>query len=105
MDFITTTPGLQHIAEQIFSYLDRDSLLKCQEVNEQWGNILRNPWFWFNRMKQNTKLSQEEQKGWMVFCQKLSKLNLTKEMTPALNYIYGELEDSVALIVRFVEQY
>ena len=103
MDFITRTPGLQHIAEQIFSYLDRDSLLKCQEVNDHWGNILRKPWFWFNRMKQNTKLSQEEQKEWMNFCQKLSKSNLTKEMAPALNYIYEKLDDSVALNKTFCE--
>ena len=97
MDLITTTPGLFHIAEQIFSNLDRNSLLQCCEVNEHWANILRNPWFWFNRMKQNTKLSQEDQKEWEDFCEKLNKLNLTKDMTPGLNFIYGQLEDSVRL--------
>ena len=97
MDLVTTTPGLQHIAEQIFSNLDRKSLRRCQKVNDHWGNILRNPWFWFNRMKPNTRLSQEHQKEWMDFCEKLSKLNLTKDMTQSLNYIYSKLEVSVKL--------
>merc|ERR1719510_849521 len=48
-------------------------------------------------MTQNTTLSQEHQKEWMDFCEKLSKLNLTKSMTPGLNFIYKQLEDSVTL--------
>merc|ERR1719266_2769046 len=48
-------------------------------------------------MTQNTTLSQEHQKEWMDFCEKLCKLNLTKAMTPGLNFIYKQLEDSVTL--------
>merc|ERR1712241_361375 len=33
----------------------------------------------------------------MDFCEKLCKLNLTKDMTPGLNFIYKQLEDSVTL--------
>ena len=97
MDLITKTPGLFHIAENIFSRLDRKSLWQCQKVNDHWWNILMNPWFRFNRMKSNTKLSQEHQNEWMKFCEKLSKLILTKEMTPAMNYIFAKFEDSVTL--------
>ena len=97
MDLITKTPGLIHIAEEIFSNLDRKSLLECQNVNEHWGSILRNPWFWFRRMEQYAKLSEEHQKEWKDFCEKLSKLNLTTDMIPPLNYIYSQLEDSVTL--------
>ena len=97
MDLITRTPGLIHIAEEIFSNLDRNSLFECQKVNEYWGSILRNPWFWFRRMEHYAKLSEEHQKEWKDFCEKLSKLNLTKDMTPPLNYIYSKLEDSVTL--------
>ena len=78
MDLITRTPGLVHIAEQIFSNLERNDLLQCQEVNEYWGSILRNPWFWYNRMMKNSTLSQEHRKEWRDFCEKLSKSNLTK---------------------------
>merc|ERR1719433_380648 len=42
-------------------------------------------------------LSEEHQKEWKDFCEKLSKLNLTKDMTTPLNYIYSKLEDSVTL--------
>jgi len=62
-----------------------------------WGSILRNPWFWFRRMEHYAKLSEEHQKEWKDFCEKLSKLNLTKDIIPPLNYIYSKLEDSVKL--------
>ena len=97
MDLITKTPGLQHIAEQIFSNLDFISILQCQKVNDHWWNIIMKPLFWFNKMKKNTKLSQEHQNEWMIFIEKLSKLNLTKDMTKPLNYIFGQLEDSVTV--------
>ena len=97
MDLITTTPGLLHIAEQIFSNLDRNDLLQCQEVNESWASILRNPWFWYKRMMKNTTLSEEHQREWSNFCEKLSKLNLTKDMTRGLNNIYEDLEYSQTL--------
>ena len=98
MDVITRTPGLIHIAEQIFSNLDRNDLLQCQKVNEYWASILRK--VWYNRMKQNTTsttLSQEQQKEWMNFCEKLRKLNLTGDIIPELNFIYEQLEDSKTL--------
>ena len=98
MDLITRTPGLIHIAEQIFTNLDRKELLQCQKVNEYWAIILRNPWFWYHRMTQNnTLLSEEHQKEWMDFCEKLSKLDLTRDMDPGLNLIYTCLEKSVTL--------
>ena len=97
MDLITRTPGLIHIAEQIFSKLDRKNLLQCQEVNEYWATILRNPWFWYNRIMKNTTLSKEHQKDWMNFCEKLNKLDLTKDKTAGLNFIYEHLENSVTL--------
>ena len=98
MDLITRTPGLIHIAEKIFTNLDRKELLQCQKVNEYWAIILRNPWFWYQRMTQNnTLLSEENQKEWMDFCEKLSKLDLTRDMIPGLNLIYTCLEKSVTL--------
>ena len=97
MDRITKTPGLIHIAEQIFSNLDRNDLLQCQKVNEYWATILRNPWFWYKRMMKNTTLSEEHQREWSNFCEKLSKSNLTKDMMLGLNLIYEQLENSTTL--------
>merc|ERR1719367_1237358 len=48
-------------------------------------------------MEHYATFSEEHQKEWKDFCEKLSKLNLTKDMTPPLNYIYSQLEDSVTL--------
>merc|ERR1739846_246998 len=48
-------------------------------------------------MTPKATLSQEHQKEWMDFCEKLSKLNLIKDMTPGLNFIYERLEDSETL--------
>ena len=47
MDFITKSPGLFHISERIFFLLNYYDLLKCENVNDQWNNILRaTNWFW-----------------------------------------------------------
>ena len=97
MDLITKTPGVQHIAEQIFLNLDFFSIWQCQKVNNHWWNIIMNPLFWFYKMKTSTKLSQENQNEWIIFCEKLSKLNITQDMTLQLKYIFGKLDDSVKL--------
>merc|ERR1719219_23212 len=108
MDLVTTRPGLSHIAEKIFSNLEKNDLLQCQEVNEYWASILRSPLFWYKRIKQNNilsaltpkkidkngnQLSQEHQNQWVDFCEKLS----TKNMTLGLKFICEQLEDSVTL--------
>ena len=95
MDRITRTPGLIQIAEQIFSNLAINDLFQCQNVNEYWASILRNPWFWYKRMTQKNILTEIQQKEWSNFCDKLNKLDLTKEMTKGLNFIYERLEHSV----------
>ena len=97
MDLITKTPGLKHVAEQILSNLDTNNLLKCQNVNKYWRSIVRNPWFRYNKMLQNTTLSQTDQKEWKKLCEKLSKLELTKDMTSQLDFIYEGLEKSMTL--------
>ena len=85
------------VLEQVFSNLDKNDLLNCQKVNEYWGSILRNPRFWYKRMMQNNRLSEMHQKEWSHLCDKLNKLDLTKDMTPELNFIYERLENSVPL--------
>ena len=97
MDLITNTPGLKHVAEQILSNLDINNLLKCQNVNKYWRSIVRNPWFRYNKMLQNTTLSQRHQKEWKKLCEKLSKLEITKDMTSQLDFIYERLEKSMTL--------
>ena len=53
MDQITKSPGLCHIAEKIFMNLNQEVLLlKCQQVNEHWKSIVRNPLFWYEKCDQ-----------------------------------------------------
>ena len=50
MELITKTPGLSHIANEIFLNLnDEILLLECQRVNQHWRNLVRNPWFWYKK--------------------------------------------------------
>ena len=50
---ITKSPGLQHIATDIFKLLDKESLLNCRSVNHSWKNIMDHPMFWLNSLSSN----------------------------------------------------
>ena len=45
MENLTNNPGLQHIAEDIFLNLTSDNIEKCQEVDESWKSMLKDPLF------------------------------------------------------------
>ena len=50
MDLIIKSPGLQHIAEAMFSNLTKeDEFSKCQEVNTFLKSILNGPTFWLKK--------------------------------------------------------
>ena len=50
MDLITENPGLQQIAEAVFSNLSKeDDFSKCQKVNKFWKKILDRPTFWLKK--------------------------------------------------------
>ena len=40
MDLITNSPGLQHLAEEIFKHLNNNDLDKCAQVNDSWKRTL-----------------------------------------------------------------
>ena len=49
MELVTKSPGLQHIAEDIFNILDKKSLLDCRLVNKSWMAIMKKQTFWLKR--------------------------------------------------------
>ena len=57
-------PGLQHLAENIFSCLNYKDLESCQLVNRSSVSILANPKFWLNKFVQNG-MSKENQNNWI----------------------------------------
>ena len=58
---ILNTPGLQHIAEKIFGYLNVKDLENCQEINQSSKKILDNPMFWLRKFR---GLSKENRNDW-----------------------------------------
>ena len=49
MELVTKSPGLQHIAEDIFHILDKKCLLDCKLVNKSWMSIMNRQTFWLKR--------------------------------------------------------
>ena len=92
MDLITKSPGLSHVAENIFLNLNHeDLLLKCQAVNPHWKNIIRNHWFWFKACEQKGIFKEKEEnesvKKFLVSC---NRSNIAIEfVTPILITMYS----------------
>ena len=62
MEKIVNSPGLQHLAEKVFSNLDVEDLKICGQINQSCKQILENPMFW---LKKFTSLSKENLKDWI----------------------------------------
>ena len=76
MELVTKSPGLQHIAEDIFNILDKKSLLDCRVVNKSWMAIMKKQTFLLKRG--------------------LTKLYLeNKEVELIMDWIFGKLEQAV----------
>ena len=76
MDFIMNTPGLQHIAENIFLNLNQKNYFTCQNVNTKWKKILESPFFWLKKcirqFGRSSEKIQENQSQWLKLFQNLS---------------------------------
>ena len=75
MENIINNPGLQHLAEKVFWYLDVEDLKICSQINETCKQILRKPMFWLEKF---VSLSNENRKDWIRVIKQ--KKILTKEM-------------------------
>ena len=73
MDFIMNTPGLQHIAENIFLNLNQKNYFTCQNVNTKWKKILESPFFWLKKcirqFGRSSEKIQEKQSQWLKLFQ------------------------------------
>ena len=78
MEYISKNPGLQHISERIFSELEHDVLLKCQDVNTFWKNLLKKPIIWLNICLKKGLRSQYYQE-WLKLIQNLNDDSNLKE--------------------------
>ena len=71
-------PGLQHLAGNIFSYLNFQDLLSCQLINRSSEVIINNPRFWLKKFMQKG-MSNENKNDW------LKAIQLTKTTDLANN--------------------
>ena len=76
MELVTKSPGLQHIAEDIFNILDKKSLFDCRLVNKSWMAIMKKQTFCWKRGV--NKLISEN-----------------KEVELITDWIFGKLEQAV----------
>ena len=70
MDVITKIPGLQHISEDIFKFLDKKSLMNCRSTNSSWKNVLDQPIFWLQKL---------EMEGWKALSKNIEDQHIAKE--------------------------
>ena len=72
------TPGLQHLATNIFLNLNYKDLKACQHVNQSSNSLLQNPRFWIKKFVQKG-LSKSNEMDW------LKAIQLTKDTDFAKN--------------------
>ena len=99
MDMITKSPGLYHIAERIFMDLDQEKLLLCEEVNENWRTVLKNPWFWYKKCQQNSTLSVY-QSEWEQFIRAMQNRNLSDHLTSILKKIHSKAMSEESILTN-----
>ena len=79
LDFVIRNPGLQHLAENIFSYLGYKDLIACQLINQSSNLILNNPKFWLQKFIQGG-MSKKNQNDWIRAIQLTKNTNLERNL-------------------------
>ena len=69
---VVNNAGFQHLAENIFSYLNYKDLQSCQCINRSSKSILANPRFWLQKFIQ-LGMSKKNQNDW------IQAIQLTKD--------------------------
>ena len=94
LENIINNPGLQHLAENIFSYLNYKDLESCQHINTSSKLILANPRFWLNRFIQKG-MSKKNQIDWIKAFQLIQNEDLKRK---ALLYLKNILQKGRKLV-------
>ena len=86
MERLTKNPGLQHVAEDIFGFLDKKNLMDCRLVNKSWKEILEGPVFWLKKLDEENR-SEDDQRRWKNLAQEL-ELDQAKEFGLVFTKMY-----------------
>ena len=62
MEAIIKIPGFQHVGEDIFKLLNKESVLNCRLVNSSWKQFFDQPIFWLKKLDSEiTSLKEQHQ--------------------------------------------
>ena len=97
---IITTPGLQHIAEEIFANLNHKSLMKCRKINNIWEDLVKSPWVLYKACIQKDLFSLEQEQKWKKIIQKLNHSIFSAQLIEVLTQIHsGKVTDESERII------
>ena len=72
MEKIISNPGLQHLAEKVFSHLDVENLKICGQINQSCNQILEDPMYWLRKF---VCLSKENRNDWVQIIQSVKNFD------------------------------
>lgn len=91
LERIINTPGLVHIAENIFNNLDYEDVKVCRDINQSSQQILDKPMFWLRKFRQLSKKNQED---WIKFIQSVNNSEMEKAI---ISYLQSNLKKETIL--------
>ena len=83
LEKILNTPGLIHLAENIFDNLDYKGLEVYRNINQSSQQILEDPMFWLKKFKQ---LSKKNQNDWIKVIQSMKNSDKEKAIVSYLQW-------------------
>ena len=102
IDSIINNPGLQHIADLIFSCLNFKDLNSCDKVHSSWKIFLENPIFW---LKKCTGISKENRKMWLKIIQETkNSLKIQKNISLYLRRAAALKNNSIIDIPCYISE-
>ena len=99
---IIKNPGLQHMAENIFSNLNYNDIKACHLINRSSKTILDNPKFWLKKFIQKSTFSKQNEIDWNKAIQLVKNTNYEKSI--ALYLKKSLMKGNVTDIPCFVDE-
>ena len=105
--YLMSNPGLKHIGEQIFGYLDLKTVAKCRLVSKQWSQFLEKLWIikgiW--TMSSNCKIEENTRRALKIFEKQatvweLKKIRQILKEFSRLNNLYETKLSMIHLAVK-----
>ena len=86
LETILNSPGLQHLAKEIFWNLNSDALEACSQVNQSSKQILENPFFWLEKLVRMGVVSKKNQEDWIKAIQSVKNSDEEKNVLVYLKW-------------------